>query len=166
MQPGQGADEHQEVPGDTSGLGDMSPSDACDAVMEGAIADGANEPQVPDAGGDPVCAEGEVMVCVVVAPDDSGGTADFHWYRDDGDGTWSHKPGYTAVSDVDAGGDEITDPETADRDYGDINYSEYCGCLCIPGGSIDVDANDSKGFGTLYAGEYKTLTDEATTMSF
>lgn len=36
--------------------------------------------------------EGGYIVLLVVAPN-----SDYHWYREDGDGTWSHKPGSTPV---------------------------------------------------------------------
>ena len=40
---------------------------------------------------------------------------DYHWYRQDDVGCWSHKPGSTAVRNVDNSGNRITDPKTADR---------------------------------------------------
>ena len=47
---------------------------------------------------------------------------DFHWYRQNPDGTWSHKPGGTNVINVDASGNLIFDPEIADRNYAYANY--------------------------------------------
>jgi len=41
--------------------------------------------------------------------------SDFHWYRQDNVGCWSHKPGSTAVRNVDNAGRTISDPRTADR---------------------------------------------------
>ena len=38
---------------------------------------------------------------------------DFHWYRLDNTGFWSHKPGSTPVTDVDGAGNKITDPRQA-----------------------------------------------------
>lgn len=52
---------------------------------------------------------------------------------------WSHKPGQTAVTDVDASGNYIVDPETADWDYskgGGINYSQMCCYFHIPKNSF------------------------------
>jgi hypothetical protein len=148
LQPDQSRKEHQAIPDDLTGFGDMPPAEACDALLSGAIEDGAEVLPAPDTAGEEACEDGDVMVCAVVAPDGTGGSADFHWYREDSDGTWSHKPGYLAVSDRDASDKQITDPETCDRNYGDINYSEYCGCLCIPGGSIDVDESDTDKYET------------------
>lgn len=39
---------------------------------------------------------------------------DFHWYRRDNDGKWSHKPGPTSVTRTDESGNLITDPKTCD----------------------------------------------------
>ena len=38
---------------------------------------------------------------------------DFHWYRLDQGGLWSHKPGETHVTRVDQAGNIIVDPRTA-----------------------------------------------------
>ncbi|KAL9963288.1 hypothetical protein ACROYT_G032473 [Oculina patagonica] len=38
---------------------------------------------------------------------------DFHWYRLDADGTWSHKPGQTPVTQLDNAGNPINDPRNA-----------------------------------------------------
>jgi hypothetical protein len=59
---------------------------------------------------------------------------DFHWYRQDDDGTWSHKPGGLPATNRDADGNPITDPRAADRDYrrvGGPNYTLFCGCFCV-----------------------------------
>jgi hypothetical protein len=49
---------------------------------------------------------------------------DFHWYRQDKVGCWSHKPGGTAVRNVDNAGHAITDPKTANRGpY--VNFCTY-----------------------------------------
>lgn len=46
---------------------------------------------------------------------------DYHWYRLDNTGTWSHKPGQTPAIDTDNSGNKITDPESCDRGP----YSEF-----------------------------------------
>lgn len=57
---------------------------------------------------------------------------DYHWYRQDSDGYWSHKPGHSEVTNVDAGGKRIWDPQTADRHaIGGPNYSKFGGYLCV-----------------------------------
>ena len=47
---------------------------------------------------------------------------DYHWYRQDDVGCWSHKPGWTAVRNVDSSGNKITDPQTCDRGP----YTDFC----------------------------------------
>lgn len=42
-------------------------------------------------------------------------SSDYHWYRQDADGYWSHKPGVTPVRRIDNSGHFILDPETCDR---------------------------------------------------
>jgi hypothetical protein len=49
---------------------------------------------------------------------------DFHWYRQDNVGCWSHKPGSTAVRNLDNSGNPIIDPKTCDRGpY--VNFCTY-----------------------------------------
>jgi len=60
---------------------------------------------------------------------------DYHWYRQDKDGTWSHKPGEGTARNTDNSEDFITDPETADR--GD--YSTFCGFFCVGKGEVRID---------------------------
>ncbi len=47
---------------------------------------------------------------------------DYHWYRQDKSGCWSHKPGQTQVRDVDNGGQKIADPQTCNRGP----YTDFC----------------------------------------
>lgn len=47
---------------------------------------------------------------------------DYHWYRQDRTGCWSHKPGQTAVRDVDNSGNKIQDPRTCNRGP----YTDFC----------------------------------------
>jgi hypothetical protein len=64
---------------------------------------------------------------------------DYHWYRQDSHGLWSHKPGNTPVTDLDASGMPITNPEMADRNYtstGGLNYFDFCGYFYVPAGGI------------------------------
>ncbi len=55
---------------------------------------------------------------------------DYHFYRQDKGGRWSHKPGRTEVTNRDASGNPITDPRRADRKYEGLEYTEVCGCFC------------------------------------
>lgn len=40
---------------------------------------------------------------------------DYHWYRQDKVGCWSHKPGQTAARNTDNSGNSISNPKTCDR---------------------------------------------------
>jgi hypothetical protein len=47
---------------------------------------------------------------------------DYHWYRQDKNGCWSHKPGSTPVRNTDNSGHTISDPKTCDRGP----YTVFC----------------------------------------
>jgi len=61
---------------------------------------------------------------------------DYHWYRQDRDGYWSHKDGSNKVKTFDALKRLIFNPELASRDYrwqgSDLNYEDFCGFYCVP----------------------------------
>jgi hypothetical protein len=101
----------------------------CASVGAGAVCDGmiaAPNPPTPKPGFYPVA--------LVMDPG-----VDYHWYRQDSNGQWSHKPGNTAVRNVDASGNPITNPEAANRDYsssGGPNYSKFCGYYYVPAAGI------------------------------
>ncbi len=56
---------------------------------------------------------------------------DYHWYRQNPDGTWSHKRGPTLVIDFDAALNKIYDPQICNRNYGSTNYSEFVGYYAV-----------------------------------
>ena len=56
---------------------------------------------------------------------------DYHWWRLNSDGFWSHKPGATEVTDVDASGKKIKNPLLANRKYSSLNYNKPCFFACI-----------------------------------
>lgn len=61
------------------------------------------------------------LVALVIAP--GPGFVDFHWYRKMQGGFWGHKPGPTAVRNVDNSGILITNPATCNRGP----YTIFCG---------------------------------------
>jgi|GEM_PF-3338914 len=105
-QPGEASDkEYEEL--------------SCDSVREAAASDWGLTPtdffefqQKQD----------ETLIALVVAPD-----YDYHWYRRDDSGKWSHKPGATPATVFDNSDHEIDSPETADRGY----YTDFCGYFRI-----------------------------------
>ena len=67
----------------------------------------------------------EYKIALVIASND------YHWYRQDSSGYWSHKPGLTDITNKDASGNLITDPRTCDRDYSYADYSTWGGYYII-----------------------------------
>ena len=106
----------------------------CDFLVQGAIRDGMER---PDKRG--CCKKGWRKVLLVIqdasVTDANGnkGVNDYHWYRQEPDGSWSHKRGDLAPQTTDASGDPIKDPEKADRHHsGTRDYDKSCGYLCSP----------------------------------
>lgn len=76
---------------------------------------------------DEICANGTYKIAVVL--DEKN---DFHFYRQNPDGTWSHKPGQNPVTNLDAADQVITNPETADRFYSaGLNYDIFVGFYSV-----------------------------------
>jgi hypothetical protein len=77
------------------------------------------------------CPTGTSKVAAVV---DKG--VDYHWYRQDSNGFYTHKDGSNKAKDYDALGQKIFNPELASRDYrhkgSDLNYDNFCGFYCVP----------------------------------
>ena len=62
--------------------------------------------------------------------DNKGEKRDYHFYKQNKSGYWSHKPGTTKVTNLDSEGRKISDPINANRKYKKHNYDENCGYLC------------------------------------
>jgi hypothetical protein len=80
---------------------------ACPNVTAGATSDGLHA--VPNFTGTLPPGKGW-YVALVIWPN-----VDYHWYRQDKVGCWSHKPGQTAARNVDNAGHAISDPKTCNR---------------------------------------------------
>jgi RHS repeat-associated protein len=112
-------------PGDTSGNPITEYEEiTVTGIRDRAVADGLS----------PVPVRGGYRVYLVIAPLLSHGQRDYHWYREDSNGLWSHKPGSTEAKNVDASGNLITDPAKADHSYPGANYSQKGGYLWVPPG--------------------------------
>jgi hypothetical protein len=92
------------------------------AVRNAAIADGL-EPTTASA----TSSQGKTKMALVIWPG-----VDYHWYRQDRNGLWTHKPGQTAATNVDNSGAAITNPETANRG----NYTQFGGYFFTPSSEI------------------------------
>jgi hypothetical protein len=97
----------------------------CSSVVSGARADGLAYLGVQDK----ACTGCTHKVALVVAPGN-----DFHWYRLDDNGLWSHKPGSKPVKNTDESGSLISSPETANRG----KYTSFCGYFCVDKNSADI----------------------------
>jgi hypothetical protein len=97
----------------------------CPAVHTAALADAL----VDAPGADNACPKEGHLVALVVAPG-----WDFHWYRKGRNGSWSHKPGGTQVTDVDNAGKPISDPRTADRGP----YTDFCTFMVVMHGHVKI----------------------------
>lgn len=87
---------------------------SCAGVQPSAQSDGL----IPSAGfAAPLAAGKGWYVALVIWPG-----VDYHWYRQDNVGCWSHKPGQTAARDTDNSGNKIADPKTCNRG----NYTDFC----------------------------------------
>jgi len=75
------------------------------------------------------CPKGMTKIAAVTDEDE-----DYHFYRQDSNGYWSHKPGATDVTHLDATKRLIYDPQLARRKYEDsgLDYNNFCGYMCVP----------------------------------
>ena len=112
-------------PGYASGYRSLQTKDFnCPTIVERTLADNPNIKRINKIQN---CSPESYKGAIVVAP----GT-DYHYYRLNKEGYWTHKPGYKPSTELDASGKLITDPETANRNYGRLNYSDFCGFVCVP----------------------------------
>jgi hypothetical protein len=56
---------------------------------------------------------------------------DYHWWRHNKDSYWSHKPGSTEVTDLDADGKKIKNPVLSNRNFKHRNYYKPCFFACV-----------------------------------
>lgn len=79
-------------------------------------------------------------IAVVVDPGNN-----YHFYRQDSNGLWSHKEGELPVTNLDATGNLIYNPKTANRFYHHSNkndsllYTSLCSFMCIPSNTFFSD---------------------------
>ena len=81
-----------------------------------------------------VCPSGSYKVALVIGQgvnEYNEIVHDYHWYRQDSDGLWSHKRGTTQVTRMDANYRYIIDPETAARNYTQYDYSTFVGFFAL-----------------------------------
>jgi hypothetical protein len=108
-------------PGKAHGITLPNSNGTCDDVSAGATADGLNVTNCDQGCGYSECHH---QVALVIKP---GKYWDYHWYRKDRDGKWSHKQGGSPVTNLDNSDNIINDPRTAERGV----YTIFCGCYCV-----------------------------------
>lgn len=101
----------------------------CNNVRTAAVADGLVAVAKPNK-----CPKKECTLALVVDPGD-----DYHWYRRDTNGMWTHKPGGTPATNLDNSGNPISNPETADRG----GYTDFCGYLCSCSSSTEGNGREN-----------------------
>jgi hypothetical protein len=76
----------------------------------------------------PICAHRNCWpVALVVAPISATFPGDYHWYRNDSNGLWSHKRGGSLVMNTDWVGNLIRDPRACARGP----YTVFVGFFCV-----------------------------------
>lgn len=74
--------------------------------------------------------------------DDQDNLNDYHFYKQNNNGEWSHKPGLNRVTTRDSENNVIHNPRYANRNYKNLknvlmfdedilNYNKDCGCMCV-----------------------------------
>jgi len=106
--------------------GEMYHSISCADVRAAAIRDELIDSPAADNN----CPKEGHLVALVVGPG-----WDYHWYRKGRDGLWTHKPGGTAVTNLDNSGNTISDPRTADRGW----YTDFCTFMVVKHGHIMIN---------------------------
>jgi hypothetical protein len=99
----------------------------CKAVHNGALADGLKSVECDKGCG---CEKCQHQVALVISPG-----WDYHWYRKDRDGKWSHKMAWTPATNLDNSNNIITDPRSANRG----SYSLFCGCFCVDKSAVSIN---------------------------
>jgi len=99
----------------------------CPGVSGGAVSDGLS----PRPNGTQAAERCRHTVALVMAP----AGYDYHWYRLDDNGMWSHKPGGTQARNTDNAGNLITDPQTAARGP----YTIFCGFFTVDRCNVRID---------------------------
>ena len=97
---------------------------SCHSIFSRVLKD---NPQIYKIGSNSPCKSGYYKGYLALHPN-----KDYHFYRQDSNGYWSHKPGKNKVTNLDSKNKLITNPSKANKDYKQFNYSNECNFFCIP----------------------------------
>jgi len=110
----------------STGSGVPSPV-TCTGASSAATSDGLIPISIPDlsnpCGSVSGLPDGGHIVALIASGVGHVGRTDYHWYRMEADGTWTHKPGWDYATNRDEHGDIITDPRTA---AWSSYYDDFC----------------------------------------
>jgi hypothetical protein len=130
-------------PGRASGVYTLTPPPDCAGVDRGAVSDGLKPVDCDSGCGCRGCCDRVALAVSLGSPalrvDEAGDVYewplyDYHFYRLDSNGLWSHKPGGSPVTNRDASGNLISDPRTCNRGP----YTTFCGCYCVCKGQVRI----------------------------
>ena len=112
-------------PGYAAGFPSLKTKDFnCPEIVKRTLAD---NPKIKKSTFNKACPKDKYKGAIVVSPG-----RDYHYYRLNDEGYWTHKPGWKPSTAYDADNNLIKNPETANRNYGELNYSKFCGFVCVP----------------------------------
>jgi len=91
---------------------------------------------------DTPCRKGTSKSALVISPK----TPIYHYYRQNNDGTWSHKDGSLPSTNLDSKNRVITDLEKSNKNYTPdkryknniLDYTDFCGYYCMPRNSKKI----------------------------
>jgi hypothetical protein len=117
---------------DNPGGSSLLPRATCENLMANAKLDGLIEPsQEGQCGG--TCPSGYHKVQIFLDDRHLLLGRDYHVYRQDDDGGWSHKQGRGGKPNrTDASGNALICPINSNRNFGEHSYQKSCGTLCAP----------------------------------
>ncbi len=96
-------------------------------ILEQRVSDGKPAESIPAA---PAARKGHYAVALLATPD----AVQYHWYRQDADGTWSGKQGRSGIKNTDDSGEVI-----ADLSQADIGSYQWVAYFSVPAGGLDID---------------------------
>jgi hypothetical protein len=100
----------------------------CSKLMEGLKHD---YPKMYVSSFEAACENGYRKIYAATSDPDDNGNNDFHFWRQDADGFWSHKPGSDHPSRVDGNYEMIQNPDLSNRMFANRAYVNGCGFFCI-----------------------------------
>ncbi len=112
---------------DIPGLDDSIRPYTCKSLVAGILSDHPNASIVNKSDSCPVG-----FHKVYLAVDDRPKQNDFHFWRQESEGHWTHKLGTQLPSNVDASHQMIHDPELSNKHFDNYQYDTTCAYFCAP----------------------------------